>query len=480
MSRSPDVPDEANRAILNSRTWSQANSMSRFLILAGCLVVGFGGCATHADRVRDVRSRFFSGDLQRAQVLLDEYVANKRKERDVAKLDKAMIELASGRPDSAERLLREVRDRFDHLEQKALGESAASLLTDDNTVAYSGEDYEKVLVCVFLALSNLMAGGEDAFAYSLQVGDKQHQIIQSGTDEEGNNPKSNYKRVAAGAYIAAMINEESHTNYDKVERSIQQVVNWEPDFEFGSTDLERAKHGRHSQPGNGVLYVFALVGRGPYKEQVSADATSAALLIADRILSHNAKYTLPPTISSVKIPAVRREYCGITNVGLTIDGKAAGRTETITDIGRLAVQQYESVRDEVLARAVVRRVVKKSVVYAGKDAFLETENPFVNLAVDLGGVAWEATETADTRSWGLLPDKIQVCRIELPKGQHRVSLRPHDESAPMGPSETTTVEIEDGRNTYLLANFPDSHLVGRILTSGRHQSHRDNERQRDR
>lgn len=446
--------------------------MSRCLIF---LVIGFTGCASHSERLRGVRSNFFAGDLQAAQTLLDEGVANRRKERDVVMLDKAMIELASGRPDSAERILREVRDRFDHLEQNALGESAASFLTDDNTIAYSGEDYEKILVRVFLALSNLMSDGQDAFAYSLQVSAKQQQIIESDANEEGNNPKSKYKRVAVGAYLAAMIHEESHTNYDKVERSIQQVVNWEPDFAYGSTDLERAKHGRHSQPGNGVLYVFTLVGRGPYKEQVSAKATSAALLIADRILSHNAKYTLPPTISSVKIPAVRREHCGVENVAITIDGEAAGMTETITDIGELAVQQYEAVRDQVLARAVVRRVVKKGVVYAGKDAFLETNNSFANLAIDLAGVAWEATETADTRAWGLLPDKIQVCRIELSKGQHRVSLRPHDGSAGMGPVESTTVMIEDGRNTYLLANFPDRHLVGRILTSGRHQPDRDNE-----
>ena len=31
-------------------------------------------------------------------------------------------------------------------------------------------------------------------------------------------------------------------------------------------------------------------------------------------------------------------------------------------------------------------------------------------------MAWEASEAADTRCWGLLPDKIQVLRIELPAG----------------------------------------------------------------
>jgi len=42
------------------------------------------------------------------------------------------------------------------------------------------------------------------------------------------------------------------------------------------------------------------------------------------------------------------------------------------------------------------------------------------LAVDLAGVAWEATESADTRCWGLLPDQIQVLRVELPAGRHEI------------------------------------------------------------
>jgi len=148
-----------------------------------------------------------------------------------------------------------------------------------------------------------------------------------------------------------------------------------------------------------------------------------------------------------------------------VDGQVRGTTETITDVGQLAVRQYEALRDHVLARAIVRRVVKKGIVYAGKDAFLQNDDPLVNFAIDVLGVAWEAAERADTRYWGLLPDKIQVLRLELPAGEHRIALQPIDRSRGIGPAESTTIEIEDGRNTYVLASFPDRHLVGRILTS---------------
>ena len=88
------------------------------------------------------------------------------------------------------------------------------------------------------------------------------------------------------------------------------------------------------------------------------------------------------------------------------------------------------------------------------------------MAVDLAGVAWEATESADTRCWGLLPDKIQVLRIELPAGEHAVTLRSVfcNGSASTAPL-SRSVRVADGRNTYLLACFPGPKPVGEMLVS---------------
>jgi hypothetical protein len=84
--------------------------------------------------------------------------------------------------------------------------------------------------------------------------------------------------------------------------------------------------------------------------------------------------------------------------------------------------------------------------------------------MDLGGIVWEATESADTRCWGLLPDRIQVLRLELPAGEHQVGLRADAGFVPPAESQRT-VRILDGRNTYLLATLVDGRLIGNILTS---------------
>lgn len=441
-------------------------SNCRFAVLLPLALLA--GCATHERRLLAVRDSFYAGDLSTAAETLDAGLKRGRRDREVLLLERSMIELGAGNPKACEQTLRGVRDRFDYLEQASLGESALTMLTDDTRKSYAGEDYEKVLIRAMLSLANLLGDGQDAAAYALQVADKQRQIVQAATgtiDQHGPNPKLAYKQVALGPYLHGMIREATHANYDDVARASALVVSWQPGFAYGRGDLERARRGRHSSPGHGVLYVFALVGRGPYKEEVLEMPTTVSLLIADRILSATNRYSLPPTIAPVKVPRIVIPPNQIARIGVAIDGRPAGATDTITDVGRMAVEQHAAIYPSIIARAVVRRVVKKGVVFGAKEAMGANQATLTSVALDVAGIAWEATEAADTRCWGLLPDKIQVLRLELPAGRHQVGLSPFTVYGLAGAAANQEVTIADGRNTYLLATFPDTGLVGRVLVS---------------
>ncbi len=455
--------------VLTSHVSPRAEIVSRIFAAATlfAVIAILPGCATYVDHMMPVRTAFSEGYLAEADKAIT--TASKQwgaNDRDCLKLERAVLDLAEGKPKEAEQSLREIRDRFDELEQKAIGENALSMLTDANRKAYAGEDYEKVLIRAFLALSNLMIDGQDAGAYALQVTDKQQQIINAGLDKRGENPKLAYKQVAVGAYIHGMLREETHSNFDDVQRSCMLVCNWQPQFAYGPMDLERARHGHHSAPGNGVVYVFALVGVGPYKEETVAVASSVSLLIADQILSAVGKETLPPTIAPIKVPKLVRTPNDVASIGVSIDGRPLGRTETITDVGTMAMEQYAAIEPRVVAEAVVRRVVKKGIIYGGKAAAGVEKYSWADILLDVVGVAWEATEAADTRCWGLLPDKIQVLRLELPAGQHEIGLQSlGGVGTPMGHMTKQTISVVNGRNTYVLANFPYYNVVGKVLTN---------------
>jgi hypothetical protein len=191
-----------------------------------------------------------------------------------------------------------------------------------------------------------------------------------------------------------------------------------------------------------------------------------SLLIAGEIVSAFGHQTLPPNIAPVKVPRVVARRGGAAVVEVLVGQQPAGVTHTITDVTHLAIQQYEAIYPRVIARAVARRILKNGILYGGKEAMGVQKGSLEGLALDLADLAWQATESADTRCWGLLPDKIQVLRLELPAGEHDISLRPLNAGGtPIGGAARHRLRIADSRNTYILASFPDHQLVGKLLVS---------------
>ncbi|MBU6236424.1 MAG: hypothetical protein KGQ51_01265 [Planctomycetes bacterium] len=422
------------------------------------------GCTTHAKRIAIPRTHFYDGQFTVCREQLEKIAKNHRQDRDVANLDLAMVDLLEGQTERAERRLREVRDRFDHLEQASLTEKTISMWTDDSVRAYAGEDYEKILLRVFLALASLMRDGTDAESYTLQIQDKHDEIRQRlGQSEIDNAATSNRFGLPIGFYLRGMLREQTHQNYDDALRAYSQAASILPECVPLQWDMARVQQGVHSKPGCGVVIVFAMVGRGPYKIEVNERPTSDALLIADRIISAVGPYQLPPTIAPIKVPDITVPPGDVDSVFVSVEGQQVGPTVSLANVEQLAETTYRSQRDQIVARAVARRVVKKATVVTAKNSI--GANDLTGLGMDLAGVAWEATETADTRCWGLLPRDIQILRVEVPSGDHSLQVSPMFGNYLHGVPRAVDVHVDDGRNSYVLCWFPDSQTAGRVLAS---------------
>ncbi len=429
-----------------------------------CAILFLAGCSTHAHRLATPRESFYGNNLPAAREQLQKLNEKPKHDASVIELDLAMVELLSGDLQNAERRLREIRDTWDHLEQKSLGEGATSLLTDDQKIAYSGEDYEKLLVRVMLTLTSLMGDGIDAESYSLQTLAKQHDLFESAKVRWNEELEANYCIPPIAPYLRGVLREQTHSNYDDALRFYQQTSELLPETPWLAADLERVQHATHSQPGHGVVYIIGLVGRGPYKVEASARATQNALFWADRLLSAFGKYSVPPTLAPVKIPRIVSPSMPFELLGVQVDGLPVATTMPVTDLHQLATQSFAEKESEVIARAVARRVIKKGAVYAAKDSLAVTSD-LASIAMDAAGVLWEATESADTRCWGLLPREIQILRLELPAGLHELQLEPVTGGVPIAGSTVTEVSVMDGANTYVLSYWPHLQPIGEILVS---------------
>lgn len=481
----------SRRAVLN-----QGRHLLRRLAQASvCLITLCMGCAGYQQSLQHARSDFYAGDLERASSRLEEATESSKRHADVLRLDQAVVQLWRGNPVQAERLLIETRDRFDELEHQGLTRNALALATDDTHRVYEGEDYEKVLIRAMLALCNLMDDGEDVTAYAFQINEKQAEIMESlgsatetpaavdtaavdpgkptpesgaagpeqGTGEEKINPRDYYSQLALGPYLYGIIRESTLLNYDDAARGYARVVDWAPSFKQGQLDLERARQGVHSAPGHGVVYLFAMVGRGPHKEESVEIPTSQAMFVADRILSAVGDHSVTPTLAPIKVPVVVQPRNPLDRIAVREAAGSWVTTEVLSDLGDMAVQQGLARRPEIVGRAVARRALKKAALYATKQA-AETQG-VAELALDVVGIAWEASESADTRGWELLPESIQVLRLELPAGQQELVLRPAYGSSLLGVPERVTIEVVEGRNTFVMVNYPGLKRVGQVLQS---------------
>jgi len=257
---------------------------------------------------------------------------------------------------------------------------------------------------------------------------------------------------------------ESHfTSQHEAVRAMEKVVQWNPNFQAGVRELNRLRSEGYCKPGNGVVHVIALVGRGPEKIETEHIPSSASLLIADQLLTVFGEHSLPPTVAPIKVAELVTQPPRVTSVELLEGGGMLGATETVTDINAHAMEMYKINFDKIIAQAVVRRIIKKGTIVGIKEVAGIERDSWQSMLLDIGGVLWEAAETADLRNWTLLPGQIQVLRVELPAGKHNLFLRPYLASQnTRGQMTPLTVNVEKGRSTFLLACYPDERLIGQV------------------
>ncbi len=189
-------------------------------------------------------------------------------------------------------------------------------------------------------------------------------------------------------YLRGVLREATMSNYDDALRAYQHTDALMPGAPFVLADIERVTHGVHSAPKHGVVYIVSMIGRGPYKTEVAAQATSDALLIADRIVSAVGQYSVPPTLAPIKVPEIVSSPKPFDVIGVRVNGIPTSTTLPLTDLHAMAHQTFSAKLPEIMARSVARRVIKKGAVYVAKDQ-LNASAPIASLAMDGLGVAWK-------------------------------------------------------------------------------------------
>ena len=454
------------RMVRPSGRLSEVSDVKSRLLWIRLLIVlalpALGGCAQSLRNINAARDAFAVGDLARASETLRDVSEGRSRFADAASLDLAMVELAAGDAPAAEKRLRELRDRFDHLPEIAPVREAAAVATDDTARLFRPAGYEEVMIRAMLAICSLAHDQFDAESYTLQAMSKQAELARRAEERGISLESSAFQPIALAPYLRGVLREATHRDYDDAARAYQLVSAVQPQFAPAQEDIRRASVGTHSAPGHGVLYVIACVGRGPVLQEACLPTTTMSLQIASVVLNaatneqegEDRDVPTLPNIASVNVPQVVLPTSEVAALGVRVGGELHGATQTLTHVGELAQSQVEAEMPWTIARAVVRRAAKETTVATIGDAF-GLEGDAGSLAHFAASTAWSGLEQADTRCWGLLPREIQVLRAELPAATHEIHLEPLGFAGQaLSTGLSHQVEIVDGKNHYLVAIAP--------------------------
>lgn len=135
------------------------------------------------------------------------------------------------------------------------------------------------------------------------------------------------------------------------------------------------------------------------------------------------------------------------------DSGAERRSISLTSTEKLLEQDIDDNRGITLARTAVRVVLRTIAAQKTKQQ-LETSSPVANVLINLGADALtDQLERADTRLCFLLPRTIQVVRIRVAPGTHRIRAEALDKNdSPVARKEWPSVTVKEGEKKFVF--FP--------------------------
>lgn len=115
---------------------------------------------------------------------------------------------------------------------------------------------------------------------------------------------------------------------------------------------------------------------------------------------------------------------------------------TRADLSAAVASELRSEAPEMLARALLRAVVKQGLTELVEDEISEEDETLGEVVGTATNVALSLLERADTRSWHLLPGRIELHRFRLPEGRQRIEVL-----GPGGVRRDTAVDVRAGATT---------------------------------
>ncbi len=351
------------------------------------------------------------------------------------------------------------------------GAESAMLFTNPNALPYRGLCRDRIMIPVFKAFDYLGKNDDSGFRTELfrlrSTQDKvladYHSYFQAESQAVEQSRSTNSQAVSGtdansllsdprNQSLAARIAETKQAAHRGFAGFLNPFAIFlsgygyarDNDFQNASVDFERLFKAMPQNPMVRRYFKTALIQAGkPIPEELKKDAplefpigrNNVLVVFANgrsaafRQVSIYIPVVFPgyATVAAVAWPVCEYYPASFRTLRVTSDGKAS-ETAVIADMDGILSQEYTDRLPGMIARIVLSTAVKEFGSYAATRAAAQA-NEFAGAATAIGLAAYKiAMNTADTRTWEILPKEFQVLQIPMPAGR-RFTIQP-DSAAP--------------------------------------------------
>lgn len=453
----------------------------RIALLVWAIASGaaLSGCATYSDSFGAIEHSLSTGKYDDALREVEKQSGSKTGQV-LYLLDKGMVLRMKRDFAGSNKALEAAKAEMERLYAESVSENALSFIVNDATVSYAGDDYEQVLVHLYMALNYLELGQlDEARVEALQVDIKLREIGENISGDK-------FTEDAFSRYLTGLIYEEMgewsdamiayrkayeaykkyQVNYglaipDPLKRDLlrlahrlrltNEAIKYRREFGIDDSQEDGTLHEHEGE----LVYVLNN-GLAPIKRERIVNATTpSSSVMAGAGTPSKQKSPALPVIVTIALPYYQSRSSDVLRARISVSGRQAS-TQIMEDIDAIAraslSARMPAITARTIARAIAKGAIQESVDRAGKN---RNNDPAVELLGSLlVRVAAVATERADTRSWLTLPANIQLARLSLPPGSYNVSvdLLGKDEQI-VATQEFPGVVISEKRKTYLTQHW---------------------------
>lgn len=387
--------------------------------------------------------------------------------------------------------------RTDELYTKSISKQTTSFLTSDNVKPYEGENFEKALINLFMALNYILAGKtEDAIVEARKVNHK----LELYNREYGN--KLTYRDDAFVRYIMGMLYENNNEvndafiSYRKalyIYRYYQKTYGTlipeslfsdcvRTGLALGFTDLlDEIKNDfsgqfivdKNNESDEGEIVLLHLNGLAPYKIEKRLQVAfgngiayaKTAEVSSDEQSNVNKAFDIAGSIAadvniSVAFPEykVRQPVIVMSTLELQ-NGTREVKTTVFENITAIALKDLADRLGRITAKTIARAAIKYALAYAAGEAAESAAKKKMDggggavvgwLAKKAFSAAASATENADRRAWELLPSEFRLARIKLTPGVYSLVVKFYNEYGNIASQKVfDNIRVEKGKKTFL-------------------------------